>query len=100
MTLPYASLMSVVLFMSRLSTDFELTAMHAAGIPTLAMALPLLFIAPRAGVALGAAGLGLQLLGHAVEGNAPLFVGDPRFVLVGAAWFTEELRARLAGRRP
>lgn len=75
-------------------------AMHAAGIPTLAMALPLLFIAPRAGVALGAAGLGLQLLGHAVEGNAPLFVGDPRFVLVGAAWFTEELRARLAGRRP
>ena len=32
MTLPYASLMSVVLFMSRLSTDFELTAMHAAGI--------------------------------------------------------------------
>ncbi len=31
MTLPYASLMSIVVFMSRLSTDFELTAMHAAG---------------------------------------------------------------------
>ena len=31
MTLPYASLMTVVIFMSRISNDFELTAMHAAG---------------------------------------------------------------------
>ena len=30
-TLPYASLMAIVVFMSRLSTDFELMAMHAAG---------------------------------------------------------------------
>lgn len=75
-------------------------AMHAAGIPALAVALPVVFVEPRAGLALGAAGLGLQLLGHAVEGNMPLFVREPRFVLVGAAWFAKGLARRMTGNRP
>lgn len=73
-------------------------ATHAVGIPALAASLPLLFVHPRLGAILAAAGLGLQLLGHRVEGNAPLFVRDPRFVAVGAAWFYRGLRVRLARR--
>ncbi|MGE0791362.1 MAG: Mpo1-like protein [Sandaracinaceae bacterium] len=69
-------------------------ATHLIGIPLLLAAVPTLFVAPIWGAAMLAVGTALQLLGHAFEGNAPSFVRDPRFVLVGAAWFVRGLWPR------
>ncbi|SVC70353.1 uncharacterized protein METZ01_LOCUS323207, partial [marine metagenome] len=41
-TLPYATLMATVLLISRLSTEFELTAMHAAGMSTWNISSPVI----------------------------------------------------------
>src|SRR5262245_46471719 len=70
-------------------------ATHMVGIPALALSLPVLLLWPAWGVGLLLFGAALQLLGHAFEGKPPSFVRDPRFVLVGAAWYAR----RVAGQR-
>ena len=62
-------------------------ATHLVGIPVLLGALPILVLRPGWGLGLLLLGGALQLLGHAFEGNTPSFVRDPRFVVVGAAWY-------------
>jgi 2-dehydropantoate 2-reductase len=66
-------------------------ATHMVGIPALLVALPVLAVRPAWGAGLLVFGAALQLLGHAFEGNAPSFVRDPRFVLVGAAWYAQRV---------
>jgi 2-dehydropantoate 2-reductase len=69
-------------------------ATHLVGIPALALSLPALLLWPAGGLALLLVGAALQLVGHAFEGKPPSFVRDPRFVLVGAAWYAWRILGR------
>jgi uncharacterized membrane protein YGL010W len=71
-------------------------ASHMIGIPMIIVSLPLIFFVPPVGIALFVAGWIFQLIGHAFEGKAPSFFRDPRFLLVGATWFT----TKIFGTRP
>ena len=66
-------------------------ATHMVGIPLILISLPLLWIAPAIGVGCFVGGWVLQFIGHAFEGKAPSFFRDPRFLLVGAAWYAKRL---------
>jgi uncharacterized membrane protein YGL010W len=67
-------------------------ALHTIGIPTIIVSLPILPFNPLLGGSLFVFGWILQFVGHAFEGKPPSFFSDPRFLLVGAAWFTRKIR--------
>ncbi|MND07043.1 hypothetical protein D3C83_288020 [compost metagenome] len=49
---------------------------------------------PLLGVGMFIGGWILQFVGHAFEGKAPSFFSDPRFLLVGAAWFVKKITGK------
>ncbi|HCP45696.1 MAG TPA: DUF962 domain-containing protein [Deltaproteobacteria bacterium] len=67
-------------------------ATHMVGIPMIVISLPLLFLQPATGLGLFVLGWVLQFIGHAFEGKKPSFLSDPRFLLVGVAFFVEKVR--------
>ena len=67
-------------------------ALHIVGVPCVIISIPLMLVDFRIGVALFVFAWTLQFVGHFVEGKPPTFLGDPRFLFVGAAVFTEKLR--------
>lgn len=74
-------------------------ACHAVGIPLVAASVVTFGAAAFASrlwllgtVFLGTGGL-FQFVGHAVEGTAPAFLRDWRFLLVGLHWWVSEVRA-------
>jgi uncharacterized membrane protein YGL010W len=68
-------------------------AFHLAGIPMIALSIPLFLIAPlargfwRIPVGLFFTGWLFQFVGHAFEGEPPEFFKDWRFLVVGLAWW-------------
>lgn len=73
-------------------------ATHMVGIPMIVVSIPLFPLAPAPAAALFVVGWILQFVGHAFEGKPPSFFSDPRFLLVGPAWYARRLFAKLAGR--
>lgn len=77
--------------------------LHLAGIPAFAASLPLILLALilprlwRLPAALFTFGLIAQLAGHAVEGRAPEFLKNWRFLVVGLRWWLDRVSA---GTRP
>jgi uncharacterized membrane protein YGL010W len=83
---------------------------HFVGIPTIAASIvfPLFawfawgVVAWKELIILSAIGWGLQLLGHAIEGNQPAFFQDPRHLIIGPLYFLRlpllRLHACLTGR--
>ncbi|MBK6671973.1 MAG: DUF962 domain-containing protein [Proteobacteria bacterium] len=73
-------------------------ALHAVGIPMIAIAVPLgLASLAIAGLRLPALGLFvsgwvLQFIGHWVEGKPPAFLSDWRFLVTGLTWWVKKLR--------
>ena len=73
---------------------------HTLGIPLIVISLPLAGVAvfaPRwwpLPAALFVAGWIFQFIGHAVEGKAPEFFHDWRFLLVGLRWWVAKVRGR------
>lgn len=61
-------------------------ALHAVGIPTIVVSLPLFFWDWRWAAALFTGGWILQFVGHAFEGKPPSFLSNPIYLLVGPAW--------------
>jgi uncharacterized membrane protein YGL010W len=49
---------------------------------------------PLLGASMFIGGWILQFVGHAFEGKAPSFFSDPKFLLVGAAWFVKKVTGR------
>jgi uncharacterized membrane protein YGL010W len=66
-------------------------ATHMVGIPMILVSLVVVWFAPAVGAGLFVVGWILQFIGHAFEGNAPSFMSDPRFLVVGAAWYLKKL---------
>jgi hypothetical protein len=68
---------------------------HAIGIPSIALSLiypawiwvTYGYFAWISWLALGGGGWALQFLGHAIEGNKPAFVADPRQFAMGPVFF-------------
>ena len=76
-------------------------ATHLVGIPMIVVSLPLLIFAPWLGLGLFVFGWILQFIGHAFEGKKPSFFSDPRFLLIGVAYFVDKVRVLLgSGKRP
>ena len=83
---------------------------HFVGIPTIAASIvfPLFawfawgVVAWKELIILSAIGWGLQLLGHAIEGNQPAFFQVPRHLIIGPLYFLRlpllRLNACLTGR--
>jgi uncharacterized membrane protein YGL010W len=73
---------------------------HLIGIPLIVISLVLVLLAfwlPglwSTAVVLFAGGWAFQFGGHAVEGTAPEFLHDPRFLLVGVRWWLAKLTSR------
>lgn len=73
---------------------------HTLGIPLIVASLPLAAVAvfsPRwwpVPATLFAIGWLFQFVGHAVEGKAPEFFHDWRFLLVGLRWWIAKVRGR------
>lgn len=73
-------------------------ALHLVGIPMIVLALGLAGLAVLKPVlatpALGLFVLGwiLQFAGHAIEGQPPEFLRDPRYLLVGLRWWWSKVR--------
>ncbi len=71
---------------------------HTIGIPLIALSLPLflvLFLRPAwwpIPVAMFTVGWIFQIVGHAIEGKAPEFFKDWRFLLVGLRWWVAKIR--------
>lgn len=74
-------------------------ATHMVGIPMIVVSLPLLILRPWTGLTLFVVGWVLQFIGHAFEGKKPSFLSDPRFLLIGVAFFVDHAR-RLFGLSP
>jgi uncharacterized membrane protein YGL010W len=72
-------------------------ATHMVGIPMIVASLPLVFLFPPVGISLFVFGWILQFIGHAFEGKAPSFFKDPRFLLVGPAWYAKRVVSKLFG---
>ncbi len=70
-------------------------ATHMVGIPMIVVSLPLLVLNPPLGLSLFVLGWVLQFIGHAFEGKKPSFFSDPRFLLIGVAYFVDKGRALL-----
>lgn len=69
-------------------------ALHTVGIPTIIASLVVLPFNPLLGAGMFVFGWVLQFIGHAFEGKAPSFFSDPKFLLVGAAWFVKKVTGR------
>ena len=69
-------------------------ATHMVGIPMIIVSLPLMFFAPPIGIGLFVLGWILQFIGHAFEGKPPSFFRDPKFLLVGATWYTKRILSK------
>jgi uncharacterized membrane protein YGL010W len=73
---------------------------HAIGIPLIVLSLLLLLVALavhglwRPALALFVVGWGFQFVGHAIEGKAPEFFHDWRFLFVGLRWWLAKIRGR------
>ena len=73
---------------------------HTIGIPLIVIALPLFLVSiPISGLwpvptELFVVGWVFQFVGHAVEGKAPEFFKDWRFLLVGTRWWVAKVRGR------
>lgn len=71
--------------------------LHLAGIPAITASLPLILLALflprlwRLPAALFTFGLLAQLTGHAVEGRAPEFLKNWRFLFVGLRWWLDRV---------
>jgi uncharacterized membrane protein YGL010W len=65
-------------------------ALHTVGIPTIIASLAVVPFNPLLGASMFVAGWILQFVGHAFEGKWPSFFSDPKFLLVGAAWFVKK----------
>jgi len=74
-------------------------ATHMVGIPMIVVSLPLLFLSPWLGLGLFVLGWVLQFIGHAFEGKRPSFMSDPRFLLIGVAYFVDTGRRLVRGMR-
>ena len=74
---------------------------HTLGIPLIVVSLPLFVAAffwrDLGLVAVGLFGIGwaFQFIGHAVEGKAPEFFHDWRFLFVGLRWWAAKVRGRV-----
>jgi len=75
-------------------------ATHMVGIPLILVSLPLLLAAPSLGATSFVVGWIFQLVGHAFEGKRPSFLRDPRFLVVGAAWYGRRLWSLVRGEAP
>lgn len=70
---------------------------HAIGIPTIAVSIVLFAVAPfvdgfwKIPLTMFAVGWILQFAGHAVEGKAPEFFKDWRFLFVGLRWWSKKI---------
>jgi len=73
-------------------------ATHMVGIPMILVSLPALLVSWQAAVGLFVLGWILQFIGHAFEGKPPSFFSDPRFLVVGAAWYVRKVVGALTGR--
>lgn len=71
-------------------------ALHLVGITLIGSGVALLLPAPPLGLTLIALGWAAQLWGHKIEGKAPSFTRDPKFMAVGAVWYVRELRRKFA----
>ena len=69
-------------------------ALHTVGIPMIVASLAVLPFNPLLAAAMFVLGWILQFVGHAFEGKAPSFFSDPKFLLVGAAWFVKKVTGR------
>jgi uncharacterized membrane protein YGL010W len=75
-------------------------ACHTVGIPAITVAIVLGAVALfkprfwRVSAALFVAGWVLQFAGHAVEGKAPEFFKDYRFVFVGLRWWCAKMQGK------
>lgn len=70
---------------------------HSVGTPLIVASLPVAFVGIGIPVALGMFVLGwtLQFAGHALEGNRPSFLDDPRNLFVGLLWWLERRGVQL-----
>lgn len=73
-------------------------ALHVVGITLIGSSVATFVLVPPVSVGLFALGWAAQFAGHAIEGKRPSFTRDPRFMAVGALWYTREVR-RLWSRR-
>ncbi len=71
---------------------------HSIGIPLIVVSLPLFFLSWGWALALFVAGWMFQIIGHAIEGNQPAFVGNPLYLLVGP-WCLVRRAAEAVGLR-
>lgn len=75
-------------------------ALHTAGIPMIALSVPLFGLALfvqnfwPVPLALFLVGWALQFIGHGIEGKPPEFFKDPRFLFVGLRWWFAKVRGR------
>ena len=75
-------------------------ACHTIGIPMIALSVAMFLVSPlfaglwKPALALFVVGWTFQFIGHGVEGTAPEFFKDWRFLLVGLRWWF----AKMAGR--
>lgn len=59
---------------------------HMIGVPIVGASILVLFFSRKVGLSLFAGGWALQFLGHAIEGNRPSLLSDPRALAVGPFW--------------
>lgn len=63
-------------------------ATHLVSIPLIVLGIPLLLV-PSWGLPMLVGGAVLQIIGHRVQGNRPLLLGDRRFGRVGLIWWVD-----------
>lgn len=69
-------------------------ACHYVGIPMILVSLVAVFFHGPLGLGLFVGGWMLQFAGHAVEGNAPAFLRNPVYLLVGPFYFLKRVFRR------
>lgn len=62
-------------------------ALHAIGIPTIVISLPLFFWKWKIALALFIGGWILQFVGHLFEGKPPAFFSNPLYLITGVVWW-------------
>jgi uncharacterized membrane protein YGL010W len=67
-------------------------ATHMIGIPMIVVSLPVVFFDWKLALGLFVVGWILQFIGHAFEGKWPSFFSDPRFLLIGVAFFGDHVK--------
>ena len=72
---------------------------HILGIPTIVIALVVMFWNFRVGMGLFLFGWLLQFAGHLFEKKPPSFIANPIYLLVGPYWWAVEMGRCLVGGR-